>query len=120
MPYPCHASRAARMSSSRLRTNCSRCFRSFADPDVVQEALVGSIPRAAVSRIALMTDGASRLVDVFGRATWRGALDVLDTVGPTGLIDQVRQLEVDDPEGRRWPRYKTSDDASVVYMRLLR
>jgi hypothetical protein len=71
-------------------------------------------------RAVLLSDGASRLVDPFGLATWEELLALLDEGGPEELLRQVRTAEATDPEGRRWPRTKCSDDATAVYVALLR
>ena len=64
----------------------------------------------------LLSDGASRLVDPFGLATWEELLALLDENSPEELVRQVRAAEAVDPEGRQWPRTKRSDDATAVYL----
>jgi hypothetical protein len=66
----------------------------------------------------LLSDGASRLVDLFELATWEELLALLEESGPDELLGQVRTAEAVDPEGRQWPRTKRSDDATVVYLAL--
>lgn len=78
------------------------------------EALTGSVPLAGVAGLALLTDGASRLVDTFGLLDWRALLNLLHTQGPQALIARVRDAERADPDGRRWPRSKRHDDATVI------
>jgi hypothetical protein len=85
------------------------------EPDSAQHALTGSVPRAQVRAAALLSDGASRLVDRFGLATWEDALKVLDTLGPGELLRKVREAENSDLTGSRWPRGKAFDDATVAY-----
>ncbi|MFD0854554.1 integrase, partial [Actinomadura adrarensis] len=65
--------------------------------------------------LALLSDGASRLADRFGLLTWSGLLDVLRGDGPDALIARTRAAERDDPDGRRWPRGKTHDDATAAF-----
>jgi hypothetical protein len=89
-----------------------------ADPLAAGQALTGSLPDGAVRAAALLSDGASRLVDRFGLASWRDLLDILESDGPAELIEQVRTAERMDPQGARWPRSKTHDDATAVYWRL--
>ena len=84
------------------------------EPEAAQHALTGSVPRAQVRTAALFSDGASRLVDRFGLATWEDALKVLDTLGPSELLRKVREAENSDPSGSRWPRGKAFDDATVA------
>jgi hypothetical protein len=64
----------------------------------------------------LLSDGASRLVDLFELATWEELLALLDESGPDELVRQVRAAEASDPEGRQWPRTKRGDDATAVYL----
>jgi hypothetical protein len=64
----------------------------------------------------LLSDGASRLVDLFELATWEELLALLDESGPDELLRQVRAAEAVDPQGRQWPRTKRSDDATAVYL----
>lgn len=87
------------------------------DPEAATQAEVGvhENPR----RAALMTDGAAVLAVEYGLTDWTGVLDILETSGPANLIDRVRDTERSDPQGIRWPRYKTSDDATAVFCRFM-
>lgn len=87
------------------------------DPLVAEQALTGSVPVHEVRAAALLSDGASRLVDRFHLTTWRDLLGLLGQAGPNELIRQVRTAEQSDPHGQRWPRGKTYDDAAVAYCR---
>ncbi|WP_320067889.1 hypothetical protein [Micromonospora sp. RTGN7] len=84
-------------------------------PAAADHAIVGSVPLDEVQRLAVLTDGAARIVDLFGALDWPAVLDNLSTRGPVELMRQVRTLEGADPQGTRWPRNKRSDDATVVY-----
>jgi hypothetical protein len=76
-----------------------------ADPEAAAHAVTGSA--AGVLRAMVMTDGASRIADMFGTA-WA---DVMAS-GPGDLIAQVRLCESRDPDRHRHPRFKVSDDAT--------
>ena len=89
-----------------------------ADPDAASHALTGSWPKDDVHRAAILTDGASRLTDLFALADWPELLDQLTANGPASILHAVRKAEDADPDGRRWPRSKRSDDATVVYCQL--
>lgn len=43
------------------------------------------------------------------------AFATLRSGGPSELIDTVGRVEATDPTGRRWPRYKSGDDAAVAF-----
>lgn len=84
------------------------------DPEAATHALTRTIPRHAIRRAAVLSDGAAALVD-YGLATWNEVLDILQHTGPAELIRRIRQAEASDPYGERWPRYKTSDDATAAF-----
>lgn len=84
-------------------------------PAAAREALTGAVPLDDVASVSVMTDGATRLVDLFGLHTWAETLHVLNAEGPAGLIRQTREAEAADPDGKRWPRGKTRDDATAVH-----
>ncbi|WP_436758213.1 integrase [Streptosporangium sp. V21-05] len=85
------------------------------DPLAADQALTGSISIKRVRAAALLSDGASRLVDRFALASWRQTLDTLDDAGPDELIRQVRHAEHADLDASRWPRSKVHDDASAIF-----
>ncbi|KJK44985.1 hypothetical protein UK23_27780 [Lentzea aerocolonigenes] len=84
-------------------------------PEAAQHALTGSLPRAAVRRAALLTDGAAAYVETYGIADWAATMDLLERQGPSALVTGVREAESADPHGSRWPRYKRSDDATAAF-----
>ena len=88
-----------------------------ANPHAAHEALVGSEPISTLTGAALLSDGASRIVDRFGLATWADLVEVLDREGPKSLIEHVREAERSDVEGSRWPRGKGLDDATAAWCR---
>ncbi|MEO3800140.1 protein phosphatase 2C domain-containing protein [Nonomuraea sp. B1E8] len=87
------------------------------DPLAADQALTGNMPADQIRAAALLSDGASRLVDRFHLHTWSHVRDVLEQSGPDELIRQVRAAEKSDPQGVRWPRGKTFDDATALYCR---
>jgi len=88
------------------------------DPLAAEQALTGTVPADQVTAAAVLSDGASRLVDRFALATWRQTLDVLAQDGPEELISRVRAAERSDLDGARWPRGKTFDDATAAFCRI--
>lgn len=84
-----------------------------ANPDVVEQALTGTFP--ALRRAALLSDGAERWLGFTG-ADGRAFLDEVAEQGPSNLIAAVRGFEDADPQGKKLPRPKTYDDATIVYL----
>ncbi|MFJ8947990.1 integrase [Streptomyces sp. NPDC102395] len=87
-------------------------------PRAAEHALTGAVPLESLTSVTLLSDGATRLVDRFQLATWQQTLDVLTSSGPRELLRRVREVEAGDPEGRRWPRGKSRDDATVLHLML--
>ncbi|MBL1065282.1 integrase [Streptomyces sp. 7-21] len=85
------------------------------EPQAAEHAYTGRAPLQTLKSVTLLSDGATRLVDQFGLADWREALTVLGSSGPHELIRRVREAEHSDPHGRRWPRGKAHDDATVLH-----
>jgi Protein phosphatase 2C len=100
----------------RARNRPGGYWVAAADPRAASQAVTGTLPATSLRRAVLLSDGASRLVDLFELATWEELLALLDETGPEELLRQVRAAEVVDPEGRQWPRTKRSDDATAVYL----
>lgn len=89
-----------------------------ADPTAVEHAITDEIPVDTVPRLAVLTDGAARYVDMFGLGKWDAALDAIGKQGPRAFTQLVRRAEESDPLGAVYPRNKTSDDATVVFVEL--
>jgi hypothetical protein len=91
-----------------------------ADPTVAEHALVGEIAFSEVRRFAILSDGAARIVDLFGVLDWKAVLDALETDGPADLIRRVREIESSDPLGEIYRRNKASDDATAIFAAVAR
>ncbi len=63
----------------------------------------------------MLSDGATRITDLYGILSWPATLAVIRDHGPAELIRQVRAAEDADPDCARWPRTKTRDDATIIY-----
>jgi len=89
-----------------------------ANPAAARHAVQGSIPTRGprrLTRAALMTDGASCLVDQYHLTDWKGLLDLAHTHGPHHVIDLARSTERADSNGYQRPRPKAHDDGTIAY-----
>ncbi len=84
-------------------------------PEAAGEALTGSTPLSDLDAVAMLSDGATQLADRFNLMSWPELLAVLRKGGPAELITRTREAEASDPTGTRWPRARTSDDASAIW-----
>lgn len=100
------------VSVATLRNAPGGFWVASADPAAAGYALTGSVPLRDVRRAALLSDGAARSVERFGR-TWEQVLTLAGEAGPRAVIEEVRRGEQDDV-GRRW-RGKRFDDATLAY-----
>ncbi|RKS76043.1 protein phosphatase 2C-like protein [Actinomadura pelletieri DSM 43383] len=82
-------------------------------PEAAYEGLTGEVPVAGLRRAAVLSDGASRLVERFGLLEWKELLRLLDEEGPRELVRRTREAEA-SVEGGRGKRY---DDATAVLVR---
>ncbi|OIV36002.1 hypothetical protein BIV57_18690 [Mangrovactinospora gilvigrisea] len=101
-----------------LRNAPDGFFTAAAAPAAAHAAVAGRLPRSAARGLALLTDGAARLVEVFGTEDWADTFRRLRTEGPEGLVAAVRKAEAADPDGTEVPRGKPTDDATAVLVRL--
>lgn len=88
-------------------------------PEAAKEAITSTIEASAIRIAILLSDGASRLTDRFGLASWQELTAIVNSAGPEALIGRVRDAENSDPEGHRWPRGKSHDDATAAIIRQL-
>ncbi|WP_245666314.1 protein phosphatase 2C domain-containing protein [Actinomadura latina] len=82
-------------------------------PEAAYEGLTGEVPVAGLKRAAVLSDGASRLVERFGQLDWDELLQLLDEEGPREL---VRRTRIAEAAGTK-PRGKQYDDATAVFVR---
>jgi hypothetical protein len=88
-------------------------------PGIVANALTGTRPLRVYRRVALLSDGAARAVELMELYDWPGVLQMLKTQGAEELIRGMRAVEDSDPRGTRWPRNKLHDDATAVLVEYL-
>jgi hypothetical protein len=63
------------------------------DPRAAEEAVTGSFPLRDLDSVALLSNGASRIVDPYALTTWSGVLELLGASGPSEIIRRVRLAE---------------------------
>jgi hypothetical protein len=76
----------------------------------------GTLQLASLGTALIGSDGLLRLVDVFASHSEQSLVNAARTMGLCSLIEELRALELRDPHNIRYPRAKTSDDASGVLL----
>ncbi|MEU0155221.1 hypothetical protein [Micromonospora fulviviridis] len=82
------------------------------DPRAAEEAMTGSRPLYDLDGVALLSNGASRIVSPYRLTDWPGVLGLLAAHGPAGVIRRVRQAESRASGG---PDAPVPDDATVAH-----
>lgn len=77
------------------------------DPQAAEEAVTGAVPRGGVTDVALFSNGVTRLVDPYGRATWTTLLERCRAEGPGAVLEELRHHEAEVSE--------RPDDATVAH-----
>ncbi|MET0525822.1 MAG: hypothetical protein ABWZ91_13540 [Nocardioides sp.] len=101
--------RAMRAATAELRSRRNQpggYWIAKDDPAAATQAVTGSVPVGQLDGTALLSNGASRIVDPYGLVAWPTALDLMRAQGPDVIIRRVRAAEGD---GRR------TDDATVAF-----
>jgi hypothetical protein len=98
-----------RMSVARMRNAPGGFWVASTDPAAAGEALAGTIPPGEAGRAAVLTDGAARLVEHFGRG-WPEVFALATEHGPRAVLEEVRRREAIHPAGRG----KRFDDATFA------
>ncbi len=83
------------------------------DPDAAGYALTGTVP---AGEAVLLSDGAALAVTDFGAFGWAELTRLVRDEGPAALLAVTRELEGRDPDRVVWPRYKTHDDATALWV----
>ena len=81
------------------------------DPEAAAQAVTGSVPLEQLRGAALLSNGASRIVDPYGLAEWPTVLDLIRAKGPDEIIRRVREAETEADR---------PDDATVAFCDLRR
>ncbi|MEV4533413.1 hypothetical protein AB0J82_06230 [Asanoa sp. NPDC049518] len=109
--------REAAVAKQQLVNQPDGYWIAASNPEAAQNAVIGSLALRgsdALRRAALLTDGASCIVEQFELLDWSQLLDTLTDDGPQELIRRVRAAETADSNGYARPRYKRHDDATAA------
>lgn len=103
----------------RLRDKRARADRRIlgVEPGHADAAHYDAVDVAAGDELVLMTDGLAALIDDYDLAIADFA-PLLRAEGLHGFAAQLRAIEADDPECRRFARFKPSDDATGLWLRI--
>jgi hypothetical protein len=85
------------------------------DPHAAAQAVTGSVPLAQLDGAALLSNGASRVVDPYRLETWPAVMELLRVECPDVVLRRLREAEA-GPPGRGSVRDSDPpDDATIAY-----
>jgi hypothetical protein len=88
------------------------------DPEAVDRLRHETAPCEDGTVILLASDGFSALVDLYGAMHAEVVIEAALTSGLEPLVRLAREIETErDPDGKLYPRFKQSDDATAVLLR---
>lgn len=90
------------------------------DPQAAAEAVTGSVPLRGLNGAALLSNGASRIVDPYRLAEWPAVLELLRTSAPDEILRRIRDAESEAGAAGSLPGFQSSDDATIAYCHLTR
>jgi hypothetical protein len=89
-------------------------------PEAADEMRYDEVPAEPGTVILLTSDGLSALVDLYRHMDARSLLEAALTSGLEPLARAARRIETEvDPSGKLFPRFKTSDDATGLLLRIV-
>ena len=75
------------------------------------------IEAARGAQVLLVSDGFLALASDYGRYDIAGLIEAAKKDGLPTLMRELRDIEDNDPDGRQFPRFKKSDDATAVLVK---
>jgi Protein phosphatase 2C len=109
----------AALRKARNYANTEKGFWSFAPEAHAAghvETATAATPPGTI--LLLCSDGFLALVSDYRRYDAAGLIEAARTKGLKTLAEELRAIEAGDADGVKFPRFKTSDDATAVLLRL--
>jgi hypothetical protein len=110
----------AALRTSRARQNTERGVWTLGiHPDASDHIRIELLETRLPAVGLLCSDGFADIVDNYALHTAAGLMDRAERDGLGSLLTEIRRIERDiDPNGLQYPRFKRSDDASAVLVRV--
>ena len=106
------------LRSERNRMNSGKRWAFSPDPRAAEHVHEANVQAAQGSHLLLASDGFLALVSDYGAYKSDALFQKALKDGLGGLGEQLRAIEEADAEGRKFPRFKKSDDATAVLLKL--
>ncbi|MEP9358694.1 protein phosphatase 2C domain-containing protein [Sphingomonas sp. KR3-1] len=88
------------------------------DPDHMAQVDSARIPVSSGDEILLMSDGYAALIDSYAAYDDAGLVAAIRARGLAAVAEELRAIEQADAACTRFPRFKISDDATALWLRI--
>lgn len=88
------------------------------DPEHMTVLDGADMPCAPGDELILMSDGYAALIDDYGAFDETGLFEAIRARGLAAVAEELRAIEAADIACTRFPRFKTSDDATALWLRI--
>jgi len=105
------------LRASRNLVNTGNDWLFTPDPACAGHAKSANVELAGGTLLLLASDGFLALASDYQRYTPDELLSAVQQHGLQQLADELRAIEMADPAGVKFPRFKTSDDATALLLR---
>jgi hypothetical protein len=88
------------------------------DPRCARRVQTDRAPLAPGAIVLIASDGILVPVTDFARYTADAFMTAVQERGLAAIAEEIRAAEAEDPEGLKYPRFKPSDDATALLLRV--
>lgn len=88
------------------------------DPEHMSEVAGASIACTPGDELFLMSDGYAALIDSYGAHDDTSLIEAIRSRGLAAIAEELRAIEREDAACTRFPRFKASDDATALWLRI--
>jgi hypothetical protein len=106
------------LRASRNRVNTKGTWLFSPDARCAAHAATRAVAAPAGTLVLLCSDGFLALASDYGRYDGDALLAASETRGLRPMFEELRAIENEDADGRRFPRGKKSDDGTAVLLRV--
>lgn len=106
---------------NRLKANVENGYWVLGfDTKAVEHAINGfiDISNDAIIEVLILSDGFYAIVEKYGFLDKNECFEMISNSGSRDVYDKLREIENLDFKMQLYPRFKKSDDASVIYLKL--
>jgi len=107
---------ALRQARNRLNSGSHWAFSP--DPHAAEHVAMTRVAAAKDTLLLLASDGFLALATDYGRYSAQSLLAMAVAKGLSVLAEELRAIEEADPNGHKHPRFKKSDDATAILLKL--